>query len=59
MDSATEQSSLSKRKAELVEQKCLLQTAALMRLRTGQPESKLDKLAHQRVDYQLEQLNRE
>lgn len=59
MDSVTEQSNLPNRRAELEQQKALLQMSALMRLRTNQPESKLDELAHKRVNYQLEQLNKE
>ena len=57
MDSVTEQPSLQNRRAELEQQKALLQTAALMRLRTGQPESKLSELAHKRIRQKLEKLN--
>ena len=59
MDSVTEQSSLPNRKAELEQQKALLQTSALMRLRTGQQESKLSELAHKRINQQLEKLDKE
>ena len=60
MDSVTEQPSLQNRRAELEQQKALLQTSALMRLRTGQPESMLSELAHKRINQQLEKLdNRE
>ena len=59
MDSATERPSSARRKAELEYQKCLLQTASLMRMRTGQPETKMDELAFKRVNHQLEQLNKE
>ena len=59
MDSVMEQSNSSNRKEELELQKALLQTSALMRLRTGQPESSLDELAMKRVNHQLEQLGKE
>ncbi len=59
MDSVTEQLSSSKRREELEYQKALLQTSALMRLRTGQPESKLSELAFKRINNQLEQLGKE
>jgi len=53
MGSVTEQPSLPNRKAELEQQKALLQMSALMRLRTNQPESKLSELAHKRISQQL------
>ena len=58
MGSVTEQSSLPNRKAELEQQKALLQTSALMRLRTGQQEDKLSELAHKRINQQLEKLDK-
>ena len=54
MGSATAQSSSSKHKEELRQQKALLQMSALMRLRTNQPESKLSEIAHKRLNQQLE-----
>ena len=54
MDSVTEQSNSSNLREELEQQKALLQTAALMRLRTNQPESKLSEIAHKRLNQQLE-----
>ena len=59
MDSVTEQPSLPNRRAELEYQKALLQTAALMRLRTGQREDKLSELAYRRINQQLEKLDKE
>ena len=59
MDSVTEQSNLLNRRAELEQQKALLQTSALMRLRTGQQEDKLSELAHKRISQQLEKLDKE
>jgi len=60
MDSVSEQPSSQNRRAELEQQLALLQMSALMRLRTGQPESKLSELAHKRINQQLEKLdNRE
>lgn len=58
MGSVTEQSSLPNRKAELEQQKALLQTSALMRLRTGQQEDKLSELAHKRINQLLEKLEK-
>jgi len=58
MDSVTEQPKLPNRRAELEYQKALLQTAALMRLRTGQREDKLSELAHKRINQQLEKLDK-
>ncbi len=49
----------SLKRKQLEEEKALLQLAAVMRQRTGQPDSKLDELAFKRVNQQLEQLSKE
>jgi hypothetical protein len=56
---ATKRSNLLKRKEELEYHQRLLQTSALMRLRTNQPESKWDELGHKQVSHELEQINRQ
>ena len=58
MDSVTEQQNSPNRKAELELQKALLQTSALMRQRTGQPETKLTERAFRRINAELRQLDR-
>ena len=57
MHSVTEQQNSPNRKTELELQKALLQTSALMRQRTGQPETKMDDLAFKRVNAELRRLD--
>jgi hypothetical protein len=56
---ATKRSNLLKRKEVLEYHQRLLQTSALMRLRTNQPESKISELAPKRISHELEQINRQ
>jgi hypothetical protein len=56
---SNEDSKKSLKRKHLEEDKALLQLAAVMRQRTGQPDSKLDELAFKRINQQLEQLLKE